>query len=571
MAKRADSRRRDSRDASDASSTRATQPSALVRLLDAPHLAHVVARLTPDVLHQLIRHHGLEACGALVAAATPQQVASILDLDLWRPSGPGGDERFDPSRFGEWLEALMDESEAVAAGVVAKMDEALAVAGLSRYVRVFDPGVFEPTDASDLDWRENVGRDFSPASWRRDAEALESEVGGYVIRARTTRAWDAIVGLLVTLDDDYPACFHALMQGCRRLSNSTPEDDGLDDLLLAPEQVLHDVSIGREQRRTRQGYLTPGDARAFLEMARQPDSPGGTKPTNAIAAAHFRALDEAVEAAASTPSLAENPDELRQGGDASTEAIAESMQAVAELLVEAGVTPAQPRALLAPAGADASIVAPLQPLMAHVHDANLDAYLTRNQELTFLANALLAGCSVYGRPLTIQEAWDAAIGVCNIGLETWAGGETAAALPEEFLVQHDLVTAFEAAWRLLYEEVSLRVCDRLIATLADVRHLDSEIARDLDHLRRTLVRHRGAGAPWRAQERLETIAILDTPAWAALCGLLSECPVLPEVLPAMLAGSARAVSATAFASFSTHAQIRMARQFTDRLRDLLLA
>ena len=30
---------------------------------------------------------------------------------------------------------------------------------------------------------------------------------------------------------------------------------------------------------------------------------------------------------------------------------------------------------------------------------------------------MLAGCSVYGRPLTLQEAWDAAVGVCNIGLE----------------------------------------------------------------------------------------------------------------------------------------------------------
>ena len=30
---------------------------------------------------------------------------------------------------------------------------------------------------------------------------------------------------------------------------------------------------------------------------------------------------------------------------------------------------------------------------------------------------MLAGCSVYGRPLTLQEAWDAAVRVCNIGLE----------------------------------------------------------------------------------------------------------------------------------------------------------
>jgi hypothetical protein len=547
----------------------APQTTALARLLDAPHLPQVVARLSPDVLHQLIRHHGLEACTALVAAATPRQVASILDLDLWQPASAGGDDRFDVQRFGAWLEALMDEGEAVAAGVVARMDEPLAIAGLSRYVRVFDPGVFEPVNASDLEWRDNVGRDFNPASWQH-SDALESEVGGYVIRARTTDAWDAIVGLLTTLADDHPACFRALMQGCRRLSDSTPEDDGLDDLLLEPEQVLHDVSIGREERRTQQGYLTPGDARAFLEMARQPRArAAGVASMNAIAAAYFRSLADASEPAASEP---ERDDPASDRDTAvPADAIAESMEAVAELLAEAGVAPVQPRALLGSGAADAMVIAPLQPLMAHLHDANLAAYLARNQELSFLANAFLAGCSVYDRPLTIQEAWDAAVGTCNIGLEARIERENVAALPDTFLVEHDLVAAFEDGCQLLFQDVSLLVCDRLIATLAEVRHLDSEVARDLDRLRRTLERHRAAGVPWRAQEALEAIAILDTPAWAGLCGLLSECPVLPEVLLAMLAGRAKAVKATSFTAFSTRAQIRLAHQFTDRLRDLLLA
>jgi hypothetical protein len=80
-------------------------------------------------------------------------------------------------------------------------------------------------------------------------------------------------------------------------------------------------------------------------------------------------------------------------------------------------------------------------------------------------------------------------------------GRTARTLrrcPNRSLRDHDLVTAFEPGWRLLYEDVSLRACDRLIATLAEVRHLDAEIARDLDRLRRTLVRH---GAPARASAR----------------------------------------------------------------------
>src|SRR5689334_11484399 len=217
MSKRADLPRRD-RHASESK-------SALARLIDTPHLAQVVSRLPADVLHQVIRHHGLDACAALVAAATPQQVTAIFDLDLWRPGAAGGTERFDVARFGDWLEALMEEGEAVAARVIADMDTSLAVAALSRYVRVFDPGIFEPTVASD---DEHTWHGPQPS------DDCECEVGGYLIRARTTDTWDAIVGLLTSLSDERPRAFHTLMAGCRDLSNSTPEDDGLDELLLAP-------------------------------------------------------------------------------------------------------------------------------------------------------------------------------------------------------------------------------------------------------------------------------------------------------------------------------------------------
>jgi hypothetical protein len=64
----------------------------LARLLDTPHLARLVPQLPPETLHQLIRHAGLEACGELVASATPEQLTSVLDLDLWRHARPGRDE-----------------------------------------------------------------------------------------------------------------------------------------------------------------------------------------------------------------------------------------------------------------------------------------------------------------------------------------------------------------------------------------------------------------------------------------------------------------------------------------------
>ena len=37
--------------------------------------------------------------------------------------------------------------------------------------------------------------------------------------------------------------------------------------------------------------------------------------------------------------------------------------------------------------------------------------------------------------------------------------------PDAFLVDHDLVTAFEVGWSVLYQDVSLFVADQLISTL----------------------------------------------------------------------------------------------------------
>jgi hypothetical protein len=45
------------------------------------------------------------------------------------------------------------------------------------------------------------------------------------------------------------------------------------------------------------------------------------------------------------------------------------------------------------------------------------------------------------------------------------------------LVDHDLVTAFEVGWSVLYEDVSLFVADRLVATLADLHCLDADTRR----------------------------------------------------------------------------------------------
>ena len=49
-----------------------------------------------------------------------------------------------------------------------------------------------------------------------------------------------------------------------------------------------------------------------------------------------------------------------------------------------------------------------------------------------------------------------------------------ATLPDAFLVDHDLVTAFEVGWAVLHEDVSLFVAEHLIVTLTDLRCGDAD-------------------------------------------------------------------------------------------------
>lgn len=587
----------------------------LARLLDTPLLARVVPHLPPETLHQLIRYRGLDACGELVTSATPAQLTSLLDLDLWRPARPGRDGQFDVDRFGEWLEVLVDTGNSMAARTVAALDTNVVVAGLSRYVRVFDPGIFEPTAQSDdepMDRQEamregDVMHAGDAPKHDSSGDWLECEVGGYIVRARRADVWDAIVTLLVALDAEHGNYFHAVMQGCRRLSNSMPEIDGLDDLLLAPEQDLHDVAIERERRRSQQGYVTPADARAFLQMARQPEharsgaSVTGSIKVNPIVRAYVRAADEAsessnertrsperlLESLASTSPAARSTDVHVDATD-----VPESVAAVIGLLTEAGMMPERPRARLEAAGTEAQTarLTRVRQLMEYVRDRNETAYFGRNRELAFLANTLLAGCSVQSRPFTPREASDAAASICNLGLEYWPARWPSVTLqdassprahgtatatppdtfpPDSFLIDHDLATAFEVGWSVLYQDVSLFVAHQLISMLDDLRCVDCDIQRGFVALRRKLAKQRDAGTPWLARDAADVLAMLDMTAWTSVLGLLDECPVLPAALTAILEGRTTTVSPTAFDFISTAAQIGDIRNFMRQLPDIL--
>jgi hypothetical protein len=343
---------------------------------------------------------------------------------------------------------------------------------------------------------------------------------------------------------------------------------------MAPEQHLHDLTIEREQRRSQQGYVTPADARAVLQMARRSahtKSAVGTpsNKSNPIVAAYFLAAG-----VPSTPlSFAGSHSSEVPGQDGP-----ESLDAVIELLSEAGMMPRRPLALLDASDADPhdDELSILRPLMAYARDTHDEAYFIRTRELVFLANTLLVGCSIQSRYFTVQEASVAAASICNLGLEHWPARWSGKASlrrpsrpPDSFLVEHDLLTAFEVGWSVLHQEVSLFVAKELISTIDSLHFDDRDIERGLVELRRTLAEQRDAGTPWRARDAAEILAMLDTTAWISVLGLLDECPVVPAALSAVVQGRTTGVSPTEFDFISTSAQIDDIQTFMRKLPSVL--
>jgi hypothetical protein len=545
--------------------------SLLARILDTPQLALAIPRLAPELLHRVIQKFGLEDCSDLVALATPAQLERVFDIDLWRQDRPGVDEKLDAARFATWLEVLMQSGATTAAAKVAGMDADLVIAALAQHLRVFDVATFQPTESSDDEALER----------RRNGEST-CELGGYLLEARRSDAWDTVIDLLATLDSNHPDYFHRVMGGCRRLSNDGFELDGLHDLLDDRAQDLFDLALDREHRREARGFVTPAQARAFLHDARRLQlKQSAPPPSHPIVRAYFRAI---VPTPPPDPASAAVNGLLPQtsGSPDTAEDMQAAVGAVVELLRDAGVLNEEPRALLPAAQHEPQMLARIQAHLQFANDSDPMAHATRMEELVFLANTLVAGCSLRERPFTEREASDAAMSVCNLGLENWPDhwsthppqhmpvNERSIGLPENFLIDHDLISVFQIGWTILYRDVSLYAADRLIDVLGELRCGDRETHFALKDLRLELIKHLQTGKPWAARNALDVIAILDTPAWAALLGLLDECPVLHAALGASVNAGPRSVGAADVTFISENSHIATIRRFMRSLPDQLM-
>jgi hypothetical protein len=528
---------------------RRSRPSErlLDRILETPQLARVVPQLQPEVLHRLIQHCGLEDCGELLALATPRQLTRLFDLDLWRVAGPGRDEQFDADRFGTWLEVMVDAGVSGAATTLAAMDVDLLAAGFVEHIRVFDYAAVAPFITIDGDVAP--GAPF--------ADGVRAEIGGYVVIAKRVDVWDAITAVLNELADAHGVVFDRVMRGSCRLSNSRPEIDGLDDLLTTNEQVMFDVALDREARGDVQGYVTPAQARAFLQISRRVDlRQAAMPPRDPVTSAYFKDVD----AQPTTPGDDESPQSLPNDAvKPVSQPWPEAVNAIVELLHDAGVIPRPTRALLeAPQHSRASRLARIRAELEIAHDRDPDAHAIRNAELAYLANVIAAGATIQSRPVRAEEATEAVTAICNLGLENWPDRWRPS---EAMLIHHDLVSVFQVGWTVLHEDVCMFAADQLIGVLTTLQCIDSDIQHGIETLRTTLIRHSRSGAPWDARPAFDVLTTLDAPAWAALLGLIDQLPTMHAALGATLTGATGRIEVTAFEFISENAQIRQVREF----------
>ena len=356
--------------------------SLLERLVERPDLITAVRAMPAPTFAAAIREIGVADAGPLVAAASPEQIVAAFDEDLFVNERPGEREAFDPDRFVSWLEVMLEAGDEAAAARLAELSEDFVLRALASLVRVLD---------------EDALRDRMLAAGEDETEgadavekALESslvqEIDGYLLVSREGKGWDAALAVILALDRDHRALLERLLDRAARQSARLLDDlEALAEVLSDAEALAEDVEAEREERRATLGFVEPRAAKSFLELARQPLA---SPERDAVTKGYFRALPPA-------PLVPQEP------GHA-----------------------AAPLPLLGAGAGGSDRPEPVLTALRELHAEAPAVFQQRMEELTYLANVLVAGgTDQAGARLHAADAAQMALATVALGAALAANGE----------------------------------------------------------------------------------------------------------------------------------------------------
>lgn len=255
-------------------------------LIELPDLGPRIQALPPPTFASLVRKVGLEDAGELLALSTTEQLVQAFDEDLFVNERAGERESLDVSRFVVWLEVLLEAGDAIAADRVAEWDEDFVAHALGGVLLVIEEDALrERLEEGDEDEGQQVDKSLE--------SALMEDLDGYLLVAKQQDGWDAVLALVLALDQRHRPLLVRLLDRLARVGSRYLDDlEELSTVLSEGESLAEDVEAAREERRSQQGYVEPRAARAFLTLARKPHGEVESWPErDALTRAYFRDVE----------------------------------------------------------------------------------------------------------------------------------------------------------------------------------------------------------------------------------------------------------------------------------------
>ena len=398
----------------------------LLRILERPGLVAAVRELPGPVLGQLIDRIGLEDAGELVALASTQQLERVFDEDLWRAECAGGDETFRPERFALWLKVMLEAGDEAVVRRLCELPEELVALGVHRLVLVIDEDVMEELLRPGDEESEDLQRALDDSAFEEWEE--------FRLIAREPHAWEDVWNALLLLDRDHHDRLRDILQRCCDMATEfISGQGGLFQVLTSDEMLESDVAAAREDRRGAEGFVSPADARAFLQLARQSDGAGAQQERDAITRAYFRGLATPPASSNAATAHAGALPSLERGSQAVASGEARELAALlheGELSTPAGAGVPLLAALgKAPSKAGESRqVAPIfERALSDLRRRDPDRFADRVREVGYLVNVWIAGGSAEGRRPRPVEALEVVLATCEAGMKAQAGPSPATA------------------------------------------------------------------------------------------------------------------------------------------------